>query len=73
MSKSGVPKRRLPTSPFKDPVATVCDRYAVGDRVIHDTYGLGRVIGIEADIAVLVDFGPQQERIPSPFSKMSHL
>jgi hypothetical protein len=73
MTKSAVPKRRLPTSPFKDPVIPPCDRFAIGDRVIHDTYGLGQVIGVEHDIAVLVDFGSQQERIPSPFSKMSHL
>ncbi|MBL7498245.1 hypothetical protein I6A84_40105 [Frankia sp. CNm7] len=73
MTKSAVPKRRLSTSPFKDPVTPACDRFAVGDRVTHDTYGLGQVIGVEEDIAVLVDFGSQQERIPTPFSKMSHL
>jgi len=45
----------------------------VGDRVTHDMYGLGRVIGIEQGIAVLVDFGSAQERILSPYSKMNKL
>lgn len=73
MAKSAVPKRHLPTSPFKPPVTPTYDRFAVGDRVVHDTYGLGKVTGVEGEVAVLVDFGSQQERIPVPFSKMSHL
>ncbi|MDT3443645.1 hypothetical protein QOZ89_29195 [Pseudofrankia sp. BMG5.37] len=63
----------MPTSPFKAPVTPRCEQFALGDRVIHDTYGLGRVIRVEEEIAVLVDFGSRQVRIPSPFSKMSHL
>jgi hypothetical protein len=73
MKKPAAPKRHLPTSPFKAPVITPCEQYAVGDRVIHDVYGLGKVIGVEDEVAVFVDFGSQQERIPSPFVKMSHL
>ncbi len=45
----------------------------MGDQVTHDMYGLGRVIGIEDGIAVLVDFGSVQERILSPYAKMSKL
>jgi hypothetical protein len=41
--------------------------------VTHDHYGLGMVIGVEDDLAVLVDFGPQQARITSPFSRMTKL
>lgn len=73
MTKSAVPKRHLPHSPFRAPVTPPCDRFAVGDRVVHDVYGLGQVTGVEEEIAVLVDFGSQQERILSPFSKMVHL
>lgn len=73
MTNSAVPKRHLVTSPFKAPVTVPCPRFAVGDRVVHDAYGLGRVTRVEEEIAVLVDFGSQQERILSPFSKMSHL
>ncbi|CUM39736.1 hypothetical protein BN2537_8437 [Streptomyces venezuelae] len=45
----------------------------MGDQVTHDMYGLGRVIGIEDGVAALVDFGSLQERILSPYSKMSKL
>ncbi|WP_281180256.1 hypothetical protein [Actinomadura hibisca] len=44
----------------------------MNDRVTHDKYGLGLVIGADAN-AVLVDFGPQKVRIPSPFAKLDKL
>jgi len=43
------------------------------DQVTHDKYGLGRVIGVEDEIAVLVDFGSRQERITTPDSKLTKL
>ncbi|GGY43117.1 hypothetical protein GCM10010363_24780 [Streptomyces omiyaensis] len=73
MTKSSAPKRYLPTSPFKAPVAPPPRQFAVGDQVTHDVYGLGRVIGIEGGIAALVDFGSTRERILSPYAKMSKL
>ncbi|MBD0841558.1 hypothetical protein [Streptomyces sp. TRM68416] len=73
MTKPSAPKRHLPTSPFKAPVAPAPKHFAVGDQVTHDMYGLGRVVGIEAGIAALVDFGPEQRRILSPYSKMTKL
>jgi hypothetical protein len=73
MTKSAAPRRHLPTSPFKAPVAPPLKHFAVGDRVTHDLFGLGRVIGVEDGIAVLVDFGPTRERILSPYAKMSKL
>jgi len=45
----------------------------VHDQVTHDRYGLGRVVGVEDDVAVIVDFGGQQARITSPFSKLTKL
>jgi len=45
----------------------------VGDRVTHDQYGLGSVVGIEDGIAVLVDFGSRRVRILSPYGKLSCL
>jgi len=47
--------------------------FALRDQVTHDRYGLGVVIGVEDGIAVLVDFGPQQERIAAPFAKLTKL
>jgi hypothetical protein len=48
------------------------ERYSVDDRVSHDTYGLGRVTGIDAT-AVTVDFGTQKVRITTPFEGMELL
>jgi hypothetical protein len=45
----------------------------VHDQVTHDKYGLGRVIGVEDEIAVLVDFGSLQQRITTPDSKLTKL
>ncbi|MFF0012628.1 hypothetical protein [Streptomyces sp. NPDC005374] len=73
MTKPAAQKRHLATSPFKAPVAPAPKHFEVGDQVTHDMYGLGRVIGVEDGIAVLVDFGSSQMRIPSPYSKMTKL
>ncbi|GHF04157.1 hypothetical protein GCM10018772_31520 [Streptomyces fumanus] len=73
MTKPAALKRHLPTSPFKAPVAPAPKQFAVGDQVTHDVYGLGRVVGVESGVAVLVDFGSAQERILSPYTKMTKL
>ena len=73
MTKSAVTKRYLPTSPFNAPVTPPPKEFAVGNRVTHDVYGLGRVAGVEDGIAVLVDFGAMQTRIPSPYAKLTVL
>jgi hypothetical protein len=66
-------RRHLPTSPFNARPAPPVKQFAVQDQVTHDRYGLGRVIGVEAEIAVLVDFGSQQERISAPYAKLTKL
>ncbi|MFE8944010.1 hypothetical protein ACWDZ8_13805 [Streptomyces sp. NPDC003233] len=73
MTKPAAPKRHLPTSPFKAPVTRAPKHFALGDQVTHDVYGLGRVVGVEDGIAVLVDFGSAQMRILSPYAKMTKL
>ncbi|MFG1708298.1 hypothetical protein ACFLIM_34345 [Nonomuraea sp. M3C6] len=71
---SGAPRRHLPTSPFKPPPpAPPAKRFSVDDQVTHDRYGLGVVIGVEDEVAVLVDFGSRQERITTPFNKLYKL
>jgi hypothetical protein len=50
----------------------VIERFAVQDRVTHDTSGLGRVVTAEEG-AVTVDFGSSQIRIVSPFHKLTKL
>ena len=68
-----VTRRPLPGSPFNAPAAPPIKVFALGDRVTHDRYGLGEVIGVEEDIAVLVKFGAQQVRVTAPFARMSSL
>ena len=68
-----VTRRYLPGSPFNTPSATPpVKQFAMQDLVTHDRYGLGRVISVE-ETAVLVDFGTAQERISSPYAKMTKL
>jgi hypothetical protein len=73
MTKTAVTRAHLATSPFKAPVAPPTKLFAVGDRVTHDVFGLGRVTTVEDGIAVLVDFGGRQERIISPYAKLTVL
>jgi hypothetical protein len=71
---SAATRRHLPTSPFKAaPPAPPVEQFSVDDQVTHDRYGLGVVIGVEDDVAVLVDFGSRQERITSPYAKLFKL
>lgn len=73
MTKRVRAKRRyLASSPFQAQSEPVIEQFALEDRVSHDTYGVGRVIGQE-DEAVTVDFGSQTVRIASPFHKMEKL
>jgi hypothetical protein len=67
-------RRYLPTSPFKPPSpAPPAERFAPQDQVTHDKYGLGRVLRIEDDTAVIVDFGTRQVRIMMPCAKLTKI
>jgi len=66
------PRRHLASSPFNPHPQPTTQQYEVDDMVSHDSYGMGRVIQVEA-AAVTVDFRSQTVRIPSPFQKMSKL
>jgi hypothetical protein len=50
----------------------VVEAYALNDRVAHDAYGLGRVVGVDTG-GVTVDFSSQTVRIATPFRKMTKL
>jgi hypothetical protein len=75
MNSSGAGKRRyLPTSPFKPPPEDPpVERFELDDLVTHDKYGLGHVVLVEGDTAVVVDFAPMKIRIMAPFAKMIRL
>jgi len=67
-------RRHLPSSPFKPPPeASPVERYELDDLVTHDKYGLGRVVLVEGDTAVVVDFAPRKVRITTPFARMTKL
>jgi hypothetical protein len=67
-------RRHLPTSPFGPPAAPApVEQFAVQDQVTHDRYGLGRVIGVEIDATLLVDFGSCRVRIMTPYAKLTKL
>ncbi len=65
-------RRHLASSPFQPHPEPVIERFEHGDLVSHDSYGMGRVVGVEAD-AVTVDFRTQKVRIPRPFQKLALL
>jgi hypothetical protein len=65
-------RRHLPSSPFQPDPERAIAQFECGDLVNHDSYGMGRVIGAEAD-AVTVDFRTLTVRITSPYYKMALL
>jgi hypothetical protein len=68
------PRRYLPGSPFNVPIPECpVETFALKDMVTHDKYGLGVVLGVEDDTAVLVDFGTQRLRIRLPCAKLFKL
>jgi hypothetical protein len=71
-TRSGAKRRHLASSPFKPEPEPVIEVFEVGDRVSHDSYGVGRVTSAE-DAAVTVDFGSRSVRVASPFRKLEHL
>lgn len=48
------------------------EQFELGDRVSHQSYGLGRVVGKES-AAVTVNFGNRTVRVVSPYSKLEKL
>jgi hypothetical protein len=72
MTTSAGPRRHLASSPFRPEPEPTIEQYEVDDLVSHDSYGMGRVIQVEA-AAVTVDFRSQTVRITSPFHKMARL
>ena len=73
-SASAGNRRYLPSSPFKPPPDDPpVEQFELNDLVTHDRYGLGRVVRVEGDNAVVVDFTPRRVRIMTPFARMIKL
>jgi hypothetical protein len=73
-SRAGPARHYLPASPFNAPCAEdPPESYEPRDLVSHDKYGLGRVLDVEGDAAVVVDFGTHRRRITLPCAKLVKL
>lgn len=67
-------RRPLPHSPFNvAPPPPLVQNFALDDLVNHDQYGLGRVVSVEPEIAVTVDFHSTVRRFTIPDRKVSLL
>jgi hypothetical protein len=71
-TSSGNPRPHHANSPFKPNPEPVIEQFALGERVCHDSYGLGRVVGVDGT-GVTVDFSGQTVRITTPYRKMTKL
>ena len=71
-TRSGAQRSHLASSPFKPKTEPVIEPFELHDRVSHQSYGLGRVVG-EESAAVTVDFGNCTLRLASPFHKLEKL
>jgi hypothetical protein len=69
---SGNRHPRLAGSPFEAASPPVVEEFTLHDRVCHDSFGLGRVVGVDAG-GVMVDFTRQTVRVASPFRRMTKL
>jgi hypothetical protein len=73
-TRSGSGRRHLAGSPFNVPVVEEpAEIYEPRDLVTHDKYGLGSVVGVEGQTAVLVDFGTHRVRVALPCAKLFKL
>ena len=67
-------RRHLPSSPFKPPPEPPpVEQYALDDLVTHDKYGLGRVVSVEDDATLIIDFAGRLVRIAMPCAKLAKL
>lgn len=71
-TSSAHPRPRHANSPFQPRIEPEIELFVVNDRVCHDSYGLGRVVGVDAGGAT-VDFTSKTVRIETPFRKMTKL
>jgi hypothetical protein len=70
-------RRYLPGSPFNVPDTEEPleppERYEPRDLVSHDKYGLGSVLDVEGEAAVVVDFRTHRRRITLPCARLIKL
>ncbi len=69
---SAQPRPHHAGSPFRAEPEPIAEEFVVGDRVCHDSHGMGKVIGVDPT-GVLVDFGTAKIRVVKPCRKMTTL
>lgn len=47
--------------------------FAPDDMVTHDKYGVGKIVTLEGEHAVTVDFGGNRIRVKAPYTKLFKL
>lgn len=72
--RSAASRRHLSSSPFNvQPAPEPIETFTAGDRVSHDTYGLGRVVAVDSHTTVVVEFAARRLRMTAPYAKLSKL
>lgn len=70
MPTTSSPRPRHANSPFRVEPEPVYETYVLGDRVVHDAHGMGRVLGVDPT-GLTVDFTDKTLRITTPCRKMT--
>jgi hypothetical protein len=67
-------RRYLPGSPFNVPIAEEpAESYEPRDLVSHDKYGLGSVLEVQGQDAIVVDFGTHRRWVSLPCARLVKL
>jgi hypothetical protein len=73
-TRVGPGRRYLPGSPFNTPVIEEpAETYEQSDLVTHDKYGLGSVLEVDGETAIVIDFGTRRMRLALPCAKLFKL
>lgn len=72
--RSAATRPFLASSPFNTSVAVApVETYAVNDRITHDRHGLGIVVSLYGDNAMIVDFGECRRQVALPNPRITKL
>ena len=72
--RAGPARRYLSGSPFNALVAKEpAESYALQDLVSHDKYGLGSILDVQGEAAIVVDFRTHRRRITLPCDRLVKL
>lgn len=72
--RPAVTRRFLPHSPFNVTNQVVLEHYDAGDLVSHDQHGMGRLLRVESETSIVVDFGGGNvRRVTLPSAKLTKL